>query len=48
MLLGFGGALTAFLSIDPMNCIIDPDNNNDKGGLYLGNIYSAFNEELLK
>ena len=47
MFSAFGGALTAFLRIDPMNCIIDP-NLEGKGGLFLGNIYAAYSDELLK
>lgn len=49
MFSAFGGALTAFLRIDPMNCILDPEGENEeRGGMFLGNIYAAFSEELLK
>ena len=38
--------MLAYLKIDPMNCIIDPQGS--KGGLYLGNIDAAENITLLK
>lgn len=39
------GSYTSFLSIDVINCILEPVQN--VGGLYLGNIYAAFDDALL-
>lgn len=44
-MLPFSGAITTFLKIDPINCILDAE--KDKGGLYLGNIFAAYDETIL-